>query len=273
MLKFIQQQIREHTYEQEKRIVQYLDESQFSLYEDLLITEKMLTEKLSYKHFEELSEKCKRKTPDDLKRRYINLIKNLSEDNLQQIVEFIKKNGLEGTLFKDRNQIQICKINEEKKDKKDSTQNKKEIKQLVEPELKKKRRIQPEVQPQPQNYYQLTDLQKYILYCSAPTYQEQRFPTNPNYQQIQRQKQEQFQNALHDLSLWYDIPFEKTISLLKACSGSFENLKKFLEEKNYFIYWKPEEDQKLLSGEDIQSLYQTKGATEIEKRKKWLQIE
>lgn len=43
----------------------------------------MLIEKLSYKHFEELSEKCKRKTPDDLKRRYVNFIKKLTEDDLK----------------------------------------------------------------------------------------------------------------------------------------------------------------------------------------------
>ncbi|CAD8134534.1 unnamed protein product [Paramecium pentaurelia] len=273
MLQLIQKQIQEHTQAKEKKIVQYLDQNQFSLYEDLLILEKMLNEKLTYQHFEQLSEKCHKKTPDELKLRYINCIKKLTEDDLKSIIEFIKNNGLEGTLIYDKNEIKICKINEEIKKKKDAIQNKKEIKQLGEPLLKKKRRIQPEVQPQPQNYYQLTDLQKYILYCSAPVYQEQRFPTNPNYQQSQRLRQEQFQNSLHDLSLWYDIPFEKMISLLKACSGSFNNLKQFLEDKNYFIYWKPEEDQKLKSQEEIQSLYLTKGVTEVERRKKWLQLE
>ncbi|CAK72274.1 unnamed protein product (macronuclear) [Paramecium tetraurelia] len=273
MLQFIKQQISEHTQEKEKKIVQYLEQSQFSLYEDLLILEIMLNEKLTYQHFEQLSLKCHKKTPDELKLRYINCIKKLTEEDLKQIIEFIKNNGLEGILFYDKKGLQICKINEEIKNKKDITQTKKEIKHSVEPQLKKKIRIQPEVQPQPQNYYQLTDLQKHILYSANPTYQEQRFPTNPNYQQSQRLKQEQFQNALHDLSIWYDIPFEKMILLLKACSGSFHNLKQFLEDRNYFIYWKPEEDQKLKTKEEIQSLYLTKGVLEVEKRKQWLQCD
>ena len=48
---------------------------------------------------------------------------------------------MEGTLIYDKNEIKICKINEEIKKKKDSIKNKKEIKQLGEPLLKKKRRI------------------------------------------------------------------------------------------------------------------------------------
>ncbi|CAD8143552.1 unnamed protein product [Paramecium pentaurelia] len=273
MLQFIQQQISQHTQAKEKQIVQYLEQSQFSLYEDMLILEKMLIDKLTYQNFEQLSEKCYKKTPDELKLRYINCIKKLTEDDLKQIIEFIKNNGLEGILFYDKKELQICKINEEIKKKKDAKQTKKEIIQLGEPLLKKKIRIQPDFQPQIQNYYQLTDLQKQILYCSTPTYQEQRFPTNPNYQQLERLKQEQFQNALHDLSLWYDIPFQKMILLLKACSGNFQNLKQFLENKNYFIYWMAEEDQKLQSKEEIKSLYLTKGAIEVEKRKKWLHNE